>query len=92
MESLFEFYEISNQVNGWGSECTGRYLTFDAARAALKSKRDFWSKDDTGKIYKTTYKIDFDTNQIHKDKQLVFERTQVDAIHNNPGTDYRGIV
>lgn len=83
---VFEFFCIENTVGEWSTEVTGNYDSFDAAREALKHKSNWYSNEDTGYIYKCTFYREGD--ELKSKKELVFCRTQRDALNNAPGTYY----
>lgn len=83
---IFEYFCTENDVGEYNTETTGNYESFDAARKALKHKSNWYSNKDTGYIYKCTFYREGD--ELKSKKELVFSRTQRDALDNAPGTYY----
>ena len=83
---VLEYFCTENTVDEWRTEVTGNYVSFDVARKALKHKSDWYSNKDTGCIYKRTFCRKCD--ELKSKKELVFRRTQRDALDNTPGTYY----
>lgn len=83
---VFEYFSTENTVNEWRTEVTGNYVSFDVAREALKHKSDWYCNNDTGRIYKCTFYREGD--ELKSKKELVFRRTQRDALSNSIGTFY----
>ena len=85
-EVVFEYFCTENTVDEYNTEITGMYDSFDAAREALRHKSDWYCNKDTGRIYKCTFYREGD--ELKSKKELVFHRTQRDAVNNTPGTYY----
>ena len=83
---VLEFFYTENTVDEYHIEVTGMYESFNAAREALKHKSDWYSNKDTGRIYKCTFYRE--GYELKSKKELVFRRTQRDALDNTPGTYY----
>lgn len=77
---VFEYFCTENTVSEYNTEVTGMYDSFDAAREALRHKSDWYCNKDTGSIYKCTFYRDGD--ELKSKKELVFHRTQRDAVNN----------
>ena len=85
-EVVLEYFCTENTVDEYHIEVTGMYGSFNAAREALKHKSDWYSNKYTGCIYKCTFYREGD--ELKSKKELVFHRTQRDALNNTPGTYY----
>ena len=83
---VLEYFCTENTVDEWRTEVTGTYVSFDVAREALKNKSDWYSNNGTGSIYKVTFYREGD--ELKSKKELVFRRTQRDALADTPGTYY----
>lgn len=83
---VLEYFCTENTVDEWRTEVTGNYVSFAVARKALKYKSDWYSNKDTGCIYKCTFYREGD--ELKSKKELVFRRTQRDALDNTQGTYY----
>lgn len=85
-EVVLEYFCTENTVDEYHTEITGNYDSFNDAREALRHKSDWYCNDDTGRIYKCTFYREGD--ELKSKKELVFHRTQRDAVNNTPGTYY----
>lgn len=83
---VFEYFCTENTVDEYHIEVTGNYDSFDAAREALRHKSDWYCNNDTGRIYKCTFYRE--GTELKSKKELVFRRTQRDALSNSIGTYY----
>ena len=83
---VLEFFCTEITVDEYHTEATGMYESFDDAREALRHKSDWYCNKDTGRIYKVTFYREGD--ELKSKKELVFRRTQKDALDNTPGTYY----
>lgn len=86
-EVVLEYFCTENTVGEWRTEVTGNYVSFDVARKALRHKSDWYSNKDTGCIYKCTFYREGD--ELKSKKELVFCRTQRDALDDTHGTYYK---
>lgn len=68
--SDFEFYEIENTISEYYSSMSGRYITLDLAKEALKTKCDWYREKGTGTIYRCRYTVE-------PDGSVTLERTKV---------------
>lgn len=66
----FEYYEIKNTVSEYNSSTTGRYITLDLAKEALKTKCDWYRDYGTGTIYRCRYTVE-------PDGSVTVEKTKV---------------
>lgn len=85
-EVVFEYFCTENTVDEYHIEVTGMYESFNVAREALRHKSDWYCNNDTGRIYKCTFYREGD--ELKSRKELVFRRTQRDALSNSLGTFY----
>lgn len=85
-EVVLEYFCTENTVDEYHTEVTGNYVSFDVARKALRYKSDWYCNNDTGRIYKCTFYREGD--ELKSKKELVFRRTQRDALENTPGIYY----
>lgn len=86
-KEVFEYFYIENTIDEWDSDVSGRYISFAAAREALKEMGDWYCNNDTGRIYRCVV-YEAGKELIFK-KTLVFQRTQRDALNNLPGTYHK---
>lgn len=84
--AVLEYFCTENTVDEWRTEVTGNYDSFNAAREALRHKSDWYCNNDTGRIYRCTFYKEGD--ELKSKKELVFHRTQRDALNNTLGTYY----
>ena len=85
---VFEYFCTENTIDEYNTEITGNYDSFGAAREALRHKSDWYCNNDTGRIYKCTFYREEEYGELKSKKELVFHRTQRDALNNTPGTYY----
>lgn len=83
---VFECFCTENTIDEHHIEITGMYDSFDVAREALRHKSDWYCNNDTGRIYRCTFYREGD--ELKSKKELVFRRTQRDALDNTPGIYY----
>ena len=83
---VFEYFCTENTIDEYNTDITGNYDSFDDAREALRHMSDWYCRKDTGSIYKCIFYKD--GNELKFRKELVFRRTQIDALDNTPGTYY----
>lgn len=52
---IFEYFEIYNTIDEWSSESSGKYMTLDAAKEALKDCCDWYAPKGSGTIYRVWF-------------------------------------
>ena len=52
---IFEYFEIYNTIDEWNSESSGKYMTLDAAKEALKDCCNWYAPKGTGTIYRVWF-------------------------------------